>query len=80
MWTQEFGLALLHAGRLCIELIPTFNHGKGFQTTAHDIREMRPASCLPGPRALEERHQSWILQPVTSTFACCEQFPNVLGS
>jgi hypothetical protein len=32
--TGEFGLAMLHARRLCIELIPTFSHGKEFRATA----------------------------------------------
>ena len=31
MWTREFGLAMLHARRLCIELIFTFGHGKSSQ-------------------------------------------------
>jgi hypothetical protein len=43
VWTQEFGLVLLHVSRLCIELIPTFSHEKGSQATAHDEIEV----CLP---------------------------------
>lgn len=34
MWTGEFGLAMLDARRLCLELIPTFSHGKEFQANA----------------------------------------------
>ena len=47
MWTGECGLAMLHATRLCLELIPTFSHGKEFQATAHDYMGVACPSRQP---------------------------------